>query len=35
MEAVQMEAKFFGTNEAEVANTEIAYEAELTEFLAA
>jgi hypothetical protein len=37
MEAVQMEAEFFGTNEAEaeVANTETAYEAALTEFLAA
>jgi hypothetical protein len=37
MEAVQMEAEFFGTNEAEaeVANTEIAHEAALTEFLAA
>ncbi|MEH1823749.1 MAG: hypothetical protein V7L22_00030 [Nostoc sp.] len=37
MEAVQMEAEFFGTNEAEaeVANTETAHEAALTEFLAA
>jgi beta-phosphoglucomutase-like phosphatase (HAD superfamily) len=37
MEAVQMEAEFFGTNEmeAEVAQTEAAHEAALTEFLAA
>ncbi len=37
MEAVQMEAEFFGNNEAEaeVANTEVAHEAALTEFLAA
>jgi hypothetical protein len=37
MEATQMEAEFFGTNEAvaEVANTEVAHEAALTEFLAA
>ncbi|MBD2157867.1 hypothetical protein [Leptolyngbya sp. FACHB-16] len=37
MEAMQMEAEFFGTNEAEaeVANNEVAYEAALTEFLAA
>jgi hypothetical protein len=37
MEAVQMEAEFFGNNEAEaeVANTETAHEAALTEFLAA
>jgi hypothetical protein len=37
MEAVQMEAQFFGMNEAEaeVANTEIAHEAALTEVLAA
>jgi hypothetical protein len=37
MEAVQMEAEFFGSNEAEaeVANTETAHEAALTEFLAA
>ena len=37
MEAVQMEAEFFGTNEAEaeVANTETAHEAALTEVLAA
>jgi beta-phosphoglucomutase-like phosphatase (HAD superfamily) len=37
MEAVQMEAEFFGTNEmeAEVAQTETAHEAALTEFLAA
>jgi hypothetical protein len=37
MEAAQMEAEFFGTNEAEaeVANTEVAHEAALTEFLAA
>jgi hypothetical protein len=37
MEAEQMEAEFFGTNEAEaeVANTEVAHEAALTEFLAA
>lgn len=37
MEAVQMEAEFFGTNEAEaeVSNTEAAYEAALTEVLAA
>jgi hypothetical protein len=37
MEVAQMEASFFGTNEAEaeVANTEVAYEAALTEFLAA
>jgi hypothetical protein len=37
MEAMQMEAEFFGTNEAEaeVANHELAHEAALTEFLAA
>ncbi len=37
MEAQQMEAEFFGSNEAvaEVANTEVAHEAALTEFLAA
>jgi hypothetical protein len=37
MEAMQMEAEFFGTNEAEaeVANNETAHEAALTEFLAA
>lgn len=37
MEAAQMEAEFFGTNEAEaeVSNSEIAHEAALTEFLAA
>ena len=37
MEAMQMEAEFFGTNEAnaEVGNTEVAHEAALTEFLAA
>jgi hypothetical protein len=37
MESVQMEAEFFGTNEAEaeVAQTEMAHEAALTEFLAA
>lgn len=37
MEAMQMEAEFFGTNEAEseVSNTETAHEAALTEFLAA
>jgi hypothetical protein len=37
MEAMQMEAEFFGTNEAEaeVANHETAHEAALTEFLAA
>jgi hypothetical protein len=37
MEAMQMEAEFFGTNEmeAEVGNTESAHEAALTEFLAA
>ena len=37
MEAAQMEAEFFGTNEAEaeVGNSEIAHEAALTEFLAA
>jgi hypothetical protein len=37
METMQMEAEFFGTNEAEaeVANTETAHEAALTEFLAA
>ncbi|PZV10625.1 MAG: hypothetical protein DCF22_16200 [Leptolyngbya sp.] len=37
MEVAQMEATLFGTNEAEaeVANTEIAHEAALTEFLAA
>jgi hypothetical protein len=37
MEASQMEAEFFGMNEAvaEVANTEMAHEAALTEFLAA
>lgn len=37
MEAAQMEAQFFGTNEAEaeVSNTEAAYEAALTEVLAA
>ena len=37
MEAMQMEAEFFGTNEAEaeVGNTEAAHEAALTEFLAA
>jgi hypothetical protein len=37
MEAIQMEAEFFGTNEAEaeVANHEMAHEAALTEFLAA
>jgi hypothetical protein len=37
MESVQMEAEFFGTNEAEaeVAQTETAHEAALTEFLAA
>jgi hypothetical protein len=37
MEVAQMEASFFGTNEAEaeVANNEVAYEAALTEFLAA
>lgn len=37
MEAVQMEAQLFGTNaaEAEVANTEVAYEAALTEVLSA
>jgi hypothetical protein len=37
MEVAQMEANLFGTNEAEaeVANTETAYEAALTEFLAA
>jgi hypothetical protein len=37
MEAMQMEAEFFGTNEAEaeVANHEMAHEAALTEFLAA
>jgi|GEM_PF-687358 len=36
MESVQMEAEFFGTNEAEaeVAQTETAHEAALTEFLA-
>jgi hypothetical protein len=36
MEATQMEAALFGMNEAvaEVANTEVAYEAALTEFLA-
>jgi len=37
MEVAQMEATLFGANEAEaeVANTEVAYEAALTEFLAA
>jgi hypothetical protein len=37
MEAMQMEAEFFGNNEmeAEVANSEVAHEAALTEFLAA
>lgn len=37
MEAMQMEAQFFGSNEAEaeVSNTEAAYEAALTEVLAA
>jgi len=37
MEASQMEMEFFGTNEAEaeVASNEVAYEAALTEFLAA
>jgi hypothetical protein len=37
MEAMQMEAEFFGTNEAEaeVTNSEQAHEAALTEFLAA
>jgi hypothetical protein len=37
MEVAQMEASLFGTNEAEaeVANNEVAYEAALTEFLAA
>jgi len=37
IEVAQMEASFFGTNEAEaeVANNEVAYEAALTEFLAA
>jgi hypothetical protein len=37
MESVQMEAEFFGTNEAEaeVSHTETAHEAALTEFLAA
>jgi hypothetical protein len=37
MEVAQLEASFFGTNEveAEVANNEVAYEAALTEFLAA
>jgi hypothetical protein len=37
MEVAQMEASLFGNNEmeAEVANTEVAYEAALTEFLAA
>jgi hypothetical protein len=37
MEAAQMEAEFFGTNEAEaeVSNSEVAHEAALTEFLAA
>ncbi|NJM45843.1 MAG: hypothetical protein HC860_06420 [Alkalinema sp. RU_4_3] len=37
MEVAQMEANLFGTNEAEaeVANAEVAYEAALTEFLAA
>lgn len=37
MESMQMEAEFFGANEAEaeVAQTETAYEAALTEFLAA
>jgi hypothetical protein len=37
MEVAQLEANFFGTNEAEaeVANHEVAYEAALTEFLAA
>jgi hypothetical protein len=37
LEAMQMEAEFFGTNEAEaeVANHEMAHEAALTEFLAA
>jgi hypothetical protein len=37
MEVAQMEANLFGTNEAEaeVANTEVAHEAALTEFLAA
>ena len=37
MEVAQMEAALFGTNEAEaeVANNEVAYEAALTEFLAA
>lgn len=37
MEVAQMEAALFGNNEmeAEVANTEVAYEAALTEFLAA
>jgi hypothetical protein len=37
MEAEQMEAEFFGANEAEteVASTEVAHEAALTEFLAA
>jgi hypothetical protein len=37
MEAMHMEAEFFGTNEAEaeVANHEMAHEAALTEFLAA
>jgi hypothetical protein len=36
MEVAQLEANFFGTNEAEaeVANHEVAYEAALTEFLA-
>jgi len=37
MEAIEMEAQFFGTNEAEaeVGNTQAAYEAALTEVLAA
>jgi hypothetical protein len=37
MEVAQMEAALFGINEAEaeVANNEVAYEAALTEFLAA
>jgi hypothetical protein len=37
MEAMQMEAEFFGTNkaDAEVGNTDAAHEAALTEFLAA
>ena len=37
MEAAEMEAEFFGTNEAEaeIANTELAHEAALTELLAA